>query len=133
MFSHSVSGKDINNDFKNYVFLITFLNYIIQYFPSNFVLLKTISQIVLFNIFHRICVLTSSKNSALKTIYLHKLYMIFYKLLIYFIYIKLWCKSLWPTRCSVCISQYIVCDPVITQTLQNIFHSNRSRIALRKP
>jgi hypothetical protein len=88
MFSHSVSGKDINNDFKNYVFLITFLNYIIQYFPSNFVLLKTISQIVLFNIFHRICVLTSSKNSALKTIYLHKLYMIFYKLLIYFIYIK---------------------------------------------
>jgi hypothetical protein len=33
MFSHYASGKDLNNDFKNYVFLISFLNYIIQYFP----------------------------------------------------------------------------------------------------
>jgi hypothetical protein len=44
------------------------------------------------------------KNIALKIIYLHKLYILFYKLLIYCIYIKLWCKSLWPALCSVCIN-----------------------------
>jgi hypothetical protein len=62
MFSHFVSGKDLNNYFKNYGFLISFLNYIIQYFPSDFVELQMTSQIILFNIFHRICVLTSSKT-----------------------------------------------------------------------
>jgi hypothetical protein len=91
----------------NYVFLISFLNYIVQYFSLDFVQLQTTSQIILFNIFHRICVLTFLKNSALKIIYLHKLYIIFYKVFIYFIYIKLWCKSLWLAQYSVCISLWL--------------------------
>jgi hypothetical protein len=46
-----VSVKDLNNDFSNYVFLISFLNYIIHYFSSYFVQLHMTSQIILFNIF----------------------------------------------------------------------------------
>jgi hypothetical protein len=41
VFSFYKSRKDINNDFLNYVFLISFINYIIQYFSSNFVQLQT--------------------------------------------------------------------------------------------
>jgi hypothetical protein len=41
---------------------ISKLNY--QYFPSHFLRLQTKSQIILFNVFHRICVLTSSKQCS---------------------------------------------------------------------
>jgi hypothetical protein len=75
-----------------------FSNYIIQYLPSN----------LCSNFF---------KSSALKSIYLQKLYIIFYKLLIYFIYINLWCKSLWPGRDVECLSTYVVCNPAITQEI----------------
>jgi hypothetical protein len=73
MLSHSVSRKDLNNNFLDYVFLISFLNYIIGYFPSDFVRLQMTFQIILFNIHHRICVLTSSK-AVLSNLYIYKNY-----------------------------------------------------------
>jgi hypothetical protein len=73
-------------------------NYIIQYFPS-----KLCS-----NFF---------KNSDLKSIYLHKLYIIFYELIVYFIYIQLWCKSSWLAGVACVSAAYVVSNPVITQVI----------------
>jgi hypothetical protein len=57
--------KNLNNEFLNYVFLISFINYIIQYFPSHFA--SDFVQLQMTLCFNYL-------KNALTTIYLHKLY-----------------------------------------------------------
>jgi hypothetical protein len=53
------------------LFLIPFLNYVIHYFPSDFVFKQMTSQIILFDqYFHRICVLTYSRT-VLSKLYIY--------------------------------------------------------------
>jgi hypothetical protein len=71
LFSHLVGLWSLKLCIPNFI-----LNYIIQYYLSDFVMLQTTTQNILFNIFRRICVPTSSKQCSQNPI-LHKLYIIF--------------------------------------------------------
>jgi hypothetical protein len=68
MFSHPVSEKTLTTIFiPNFISKLYYLIFSLRFFQ-----LQTTSQIILLNIFHRICVLTSSK------IVLSKLYIYIY-------------------------------------------------------